>query len=281
MLPLPSAGEGWGEGVKRLVAALLLTLSATAASADAPQRIVSANLCADRLVMALADRDKVLSLSKFATDSSLSTVVDQARGIPLNHADAEEIAALHPDLVIFGQYTQRASSDMLKTLGYPVYMLPHPRDLAGMRKTIQDLAARLGVPERGAALVAEIDAKLAALPAHKPARAVFYAAGGWTSGKPSLADDLLGHFGAVNLATEAGIGSAGTLPLEKLVAAAPDLIVVETLGDKTQISLAEQLLAHPALAERGVRRLDMPMKLWDCADGSLVDAARLIDEALP
>ena len=61
----------------------------------------------------------------------------------------------------------------------------------------------------------------------------------------------------------------------------PDLIVVETMGDKTQISLAEQLLDHPALAERGVRHLEMPMKLWDCADGALVDAARLIDEALP
>lgn len=267
--------------MKCLAAAALIFLAAAASSAEAPRRIVSANLCADRLVMALADRDRIVSLSKFANDPSLSTVSEQARGIPQNHADAEEIAAQHPDLVIFGQYTQKASSDMLKSLGYQVYMLPHPRDLAGMRKVILDFAGRLGVPERGAALVEEIDAELAALPAHKPARAVFYEAGGWTSGKPSLADDLLGHLGAVNLATEAGIGSSGTLPLEKLVAAAPDLIVIETMGDKSQISLAEQLLDHPALAERGVRRLDMPMKLWDCADAAVVDAARLIDEALP
>ena len=266
--------------MKRLAAAFLIFVSASA-WAEAPQRIVSANLCADRLLVALADPGRIVSLSKFATDPTLSTVADQARGFPQNHADAEEIAALHPDLVIFGQYTQRASSDMLKSLGYQVYMLPHPRDLAAMRKTIRDLAARLGVPERGDALVAEIDAKLDALPAHKPAKAVFYAAGGWTTGKPSLADDLLRHFGAVNLATEAGIGSNGTLPLEKLVAAGPDLIVVETMGDKRQVSLAEQLLEHPALAERNLRRLDMPMKLWDCADSSLVDAARLIDEALP
>jgi hypothetical protein len=53
------------------------------------------------------------------------------------------------------------------------------------------------------------------------------------------------------------------------------------MGDKRQVSLAEQLLEHPALAEHSMRRLDMPMKLWDCADGALVDAARLIDEALP
>ena len=89
------------------------------------------------------------------------------------------------------------------------------------------------------------------------------------------------HFGATNIAAEAGLGTNGTLPLEQLIAAGPDLIVVETMGDKRQVSLAEQLLEHPALAAHDIRRLDMPMKLWDCADGALVDAARLIDEALP
>ncbi len=268
--------------MRRLAAALLL-MAGAAAQAEAPQRIVSANLCADRLVLALADRDKIVSVSHFAVDPNLSTVTDQAKGIPANHADAEEIATMHPDLVIFGQYTQRANSEMLKTLGYSVYMLPHPRDLDAMRKTIRDLAARLGVPERGEAMVADIDARLAALPVHKPAKAAFYSAGGWTSGKPSLADDLLKRLGAINIPTEAGIGSNGTLPLETLVAAGPQLVIFETLGNsgKQQVSLAAQLLDHPALAERGVRRLDMPMKLWDCADASIVDAARLIDEALP
>lgn len=267
--------------MRRVAAALLIFLAVAAAHAEAPQRIVSANLCADRLVLALADRDRIASVSHFAIDPDLSTVVDKAQGIPLNHADSEEIAAMHPDLVIFGQYTQKASSDILRSLGYPVYMLPHPRDLAGLRKNIRDLAARLGVPERGEAMVAAIDAGLAALPVHRPAKAAFYQAGGWTSGKPSLAEDLLHRLGATNIAADAGVGSAGTLPLETLVAAGPQLIVFETMGGKEQMSLASQLLDHPALAGRGVRRLDMPMKLWDCGDAAVVDAARLIDGALP
>jgi iron complex transport system substrate-binding protein len=266
--------------MKRAAVALLFLLAA-AAGAEPTRRIVSANLCADRLVLSLVDRDRILSVSHFAVDPDLSTVAEQARGIPLNHADAEEIAAMHPDLVIFGQYTQKASSEMLKSLGYPVYMLPHPRDLAGLAETIRDLSARLGVPERGEAMVARIEAGLAALPVHAPAKAAFYQAGGWTSGRPSLADDLFRRLGASNIAAEAGLGSTGTLPLETLVAAGPQLIVFETMGGKDQVSLASQLLDHPALAERGVRRLDMPMKLWDCADASVVDAARLIDGALP
>jgi iron complex transport system substrate-binding protein len=267
--------------VRGKILAILLSLCAGAAHAQAPQRIVSANLCADRLVLSLVERDRIASVSHFAADPKLSTMADKAEGIPLNHADAEEIAALHPDLVIFGQYTQKASAEMVKSLGYPVYMLPHPSDLAGLKKTIRDLAARLGVPERGEAMVAAIESGLAALPVHQPAKAAFYQAGGWTSGKPSLADDLLRRLGAVNIAAEAGLGTMGTLPLEMLVAAGPQLIVFETMGDKDEVSLAEQLLDHPALAEHGVRHLNMPMKLWDCADDAVVDAAKLMDKALP
>jgi len=267
--------------MRNLAAALLLCLGAAAASADAPKRVVSANLCADRLILELVDRDRIVSLSKFATDPSVSTVADQVRDLPLNHADAEEIAAMHPDLVVFGQYTQKAASDMLRTLGYPVYMLPHPRDLAAMRKTIRDLAARLGVPERGEAMVERIDAGLSAFKPHRPARAAFYASGGWTSGKLSMAEDLLSRLGAVNIASEAGIGSSGPLPLEQLIAAGPDLVIVETMGEAEPTALATQLLQHPALSGRGIKRLDMPMKYWDCADAAIVDAARLIDGALP
>jgi len=265
----------------RTAAALLIFLAAAAAQAGAPKRIVSANLCADRLILDLADHENIVSVSKYATDPTLSTVIDKVGGLPLNGADAEEIAAMHPDLVVFGQYTQKAASDTLKALGYPVYMLPHPHDLEGMRKVIRDLSARLGIPERGEAMIEGIDSDLAALKPHAPARAAFYAAGGWTSGKPSMADDLLTRLGATNVAAAAGIGYSGTLPLEQLIAAGPQLIVVETMGEQEPRSLANALLDHPALAARGIRRLQMPMKYWDCADGAIVKAARLIDGALP
>ncbi len=270
-----------GAGRRWIGWAVALLLFSGAASAEAPRRIVSANLCADRLILDLADRDRIVSLSKFAPDPALSTVTDRVGDIPLNHADAEEIAALHPDLVVFGQYTQKAASDTLRALGYPVYMLPHPHDLAGMRKVIRELAARLGETERGEAMIRDIDSDLSAFHPHRPIRAAFYAAGGWTSGRPSMAEDLLTRLGAVNIASAAGIGTSGALPLEQLIAAGPQLIVVETMGDAEPRALATQLLDHPALAGRGIKRLNMPMKYWDCADRGIVDAARLIDGALP
>ena len=48
------------------------------ASRAAPHRIVSINLCADELLIALADPDQIASLSIYATDPRLSYFADQA-----------------------------------------------------------------------------------------------------------------------------------------------------------------------------------------------------------
>jgi iron complex transport system substrate-binding protein len=264
--------------MKSLAVALLLL---TAAAAAEPQRIVSANLCADRLVTALADPDKVISLSYHAADPLLSTVLERARTVTLNHADAEEIAAMHPDLVIFGQYSFTASAQMLKGLGIPVHILPVPNNLAEVKSAIRDLASVLGVPQRGEAMVRQIEDGLARLSRpRRQSRAVIYSAGGWTYGAHSLDDDILQSLGAVNVATLAGIDGIGNLSLEQLVALDPQLVIIEAIGD-AQPSLAAQLLDHPVLAGTGIKRLAMPMKLWQCQDVALVEAARLIDEALP
>jgi iron complex transport system substrate-binding protein len=110
-------------------------------------------------------------------------------------------------------------------------------------------------------------------------RAAIFTAGGWTHGADSIDDDLLRRLGARNIAAEAGIVGVGSLPLERLVAADPQVIIIETITG-SEPSLAAQLLDHPALAHGGARRVELPMKLWQCADGALVEAAQRIAEAL-
>ena len=48
-------------------------------ASDAPRRVVSFNLCADQLVVALADPEQIAGLSPYAADSALSVVADKAR----------------------------------------------------------------------------------------------------------------------------------------------------------------------------------------------------------
>eukprot|EP01034_Spumella_vulgaris_P018901 gene18901-24162_t len=83
--------------------AALLWAAAPAPAAKAPavpQRIVSINLCADQLVLALADRGQIAGLTKNATDREMSGEAAAARGIPLLSNSAEQILAIEPDLIV-------------------------------------------------------------------------------------------------------------------------------------------------------------------------------------
>ena len=53
-----------------------------AAAADPPRRIVSFNVCADQLVVALADPSQIVALSPYAADPMTSVVADKARAFP-------------------------------------------------------------------------------------------------------------------------------------------------------------------------------------------------------
>ena len=72
------------------------------AAADPPRRVVSFNVCADQLVVALADPAQIAGLSPYAADPALSVVADQARAFRRIDWQAESTIPLDPDLVLVG-----------------------------------------------------------------------------------------------------------------------------------------------------------------------------------
>lgn len=274
---------GWARKLRHVAVAAILAVPYTAAGADdpSPRRIVTANLCADRLVLQLADRDRVVSVSHFAADPAVSTVATQASGIPVNQGNVEDIVSLHPDIVVFGAFNAVTTGAMLRSMGIRVHELPPADSIDEVRGVIRGLAATLGVPERGERMIADMDDRLAALPVRiRPVKAAVYQAGGWSAGRNTMADDLFSRVGFTNIAAEAGVVGFGGLPLETLVAASPDLIVVESAGEEAP-SIAGDLLRHPALTRGGAHKVGVPMRLWACPDAALVEAAGLIAGAVP
>lgn len=248
-----------------------------ATATAAPMRIVSANLCADRLVLRLAPRAHVLSVSALATDPMLSTVARDAAGLAVNRGDAEEILALRPDLVVVGPYDRRGAAGLLRRLGIAVHDVPLAADLDGARAAIRDLAALLAAGPRGEALIAAMDARLAGLP-RPPAgwRVLSIHAGGWIAGAGTPAAAILASIGAQNAAE--GISGYRRLDVEEVLVRAPDLIVVERAGgDGT--SIAGESMRHPALERAAWRRVDIPARDWACPDDALAGAAAVIAEA--
>ncbi len=225
--------------MRRALAALCVILLA-AAPAHAGG-VVSLNLCADDFLMTLAP-DRVAALSPLARDAALSAVAEAAKSKPWVRADAEAVLALHPDLVLAAEYGAQATLSALAASGVRVERIRLPQNFAEIRAETRRLAVLLGAQERGEAVLAEMDAKLAAVPSGPPKRALVLEPRGWTAGPGSLGHAVLQAAGL----SDAGDGRQWSL--ETILAHPPDEVLVPAAPETP--SLATELLRHPAL--RGI-----------------------------
>jgi len=264
---------------------LLIVGSAWAASGTnpAPRRIVSLNLCADQLVLALADPDSVLSVTWLARDPKVSMMAAKAAHVAINHGLAEEIVPLAPDLVVAGVYTTRTTVALLKRFRIPLIEIGVPQSLPAIYDQIRTVARALGHADRGEAMVAAMTAELEALDAlpeaTRPVAAV-YQPNGLTAGRGSLIDDLFTRAGLRNLAAELTLNNYAQFPLEVLLLGHPDLLVLNTTDDVAP-SLAHELLHHPSLVKAFPHRhtLVVPRRLWACPGPWIVDVITRLHDA--
>jgi len=228
-----------------LLAALVLT--GAAAVAEAPQRVVSVNLCTDQLALLLAAPGQIVSLSRLSHDAESSSMAAAARAYPTNGSGAEEVYLLNPDLVLAGTFTAPTTVQMLRDLGIRVELFGPARSLADVPDRIARMGAVLGHEAEAEAMIAAFRAELARLsaaPDRRP-RAALYYVNSYTLGDRTLAGDILRAAGFDNVAAEAGLEQGGTLALEHLILLAPEVIV--SGRDYPGQARAEEVLSHPAL----------------------------------
>lgn len=267
-------------------AAGLVAMAASASGTEMPHRptrIVSLNLCTDELVLRLADRTRIASVTGLAATSSVSNVADLARDIPANHGLAEEVVPLDPDLVVAGRYTARTAVAFLKRSGFAVLELDVPRTLEEVRAQYRRMGQVLDEPERAERVIADIDSRLAAIPA-VPAgarpRALVFNANGYTVGKGSLTDEIITRAGMDNLAATLGIDNYGRIPLETVVTNPVDVLILSSFRDGPW-AMATEVLRHPVLTRmpERMRTAVVPGRLWACAGPGNVDAIALLGAA--
>jgi iron complex transport system substrate-binding protein len=236
-----------------LVAASLALAAIAAPAAAAARRVVSINLCADQLLVALADPRQIAALSPLAADPALSAVADRAQGFPRVRASAEAVLARSPDLVIAGAWGGREAETILRARHVPVLRLPLAEDFAAIRAQLRRVGDAIGQQARAEAAIADLDAALAAVPSLARPAALVWQAAGFTPGGNTLADAVLRAAGRANAAPFAGYGA---VRLEALVRAPPALLVLPARVQGGGISLAELLFTHPALAGIPVVRIE-------------------------
>jgi iron complex transport system substrate-binding protein len=237
----------------------------------------------DELVLRLADRDAIASVTWLSQDPRNANMAEAAKGLPANNGLAEEALSYHPDLVLAGPFTERSTIALLRQVGAPVVEFDVPETFADVRRQIREVAAVIGEPQRGEALVADIDRRLARISLDRrrtPLRAIILRPNGFTVGPGSLVDEILTRAGLANLAAELDIGAYQQIPLERLALLDADVLIVDSEGFAAP-SLATEALRHPIVAalSRRLKVVALPSRLWTCAGPTLVDAVETLADA--
>jgi iron complex transport system substrate-binding protein len=261
--------------LSRLISCCAALAFAGAALADAPERVVTMNHCADQYALLLGAPGQVVSVSHIAVDPYLSAMAEEAANVPRNRGGAEEIFRLEPDLVLASAWSDPLAVGMLKRLGVRVERIDGVERLADIPGRLREVGALLGRDAVAEEMARDVEARLAALPEPGEAgpEAAFFHAGGYSLGKGTLAHDILTRAGFDNLADRVGRTDGGYIPVEVLIMNRPDLLI--TSGVYPGSSQAEALMDHPAIAD--IPRLESDA-VWGCGLPVTLDAVEALIE---
>lgn len=269
---------------KTIIAALILgaTLHAASGTNDPPHRIVSYNLCADQLLLALADPGQIAGLSPYAADASLSVMTAEAAKYPRLGWDTEYVINLSPDLVLTGP-TDRPTRAVLDASGLRVVQINLVSDLAQAEKQIREVATLIGHPDRGETLIRQLkeaETKLARSAFSPPRTASVIERGGYTEGSDSLVTAML-NIAGLRPPPDAPGGFGGYISMEKLLTNGPDVLVLRDVpraaGDQSAL-----FITHPALLDRypANHRIELPSRYSLCGGPALVQGLDALRAAL-
>lgn len=211
-----------------------------------------------------------LGLGEQLVGRDISTQFSEAAKLPLvtqngHDLNAEAILELAPTVILTD--TSLGPWDtilQMRDAGIPVVVVDSHRKIDTVASLIEEVAAALGVPERGtvlsqrtATLIDEKLAQIADVAPSEPAdklRAIFLYVRGQSGvyylfGDESGADSLIEALGAIDIAGE--IGWQGMRPVtdEALVAADPDLILMMSKGLESVNGVDGLIEQIPAIAQ--------------------------------
>lgn len=224
---------------KALLAFLTFGLAGFATAEPARPTFVSLDYCADQFVLALADRDQIIALSK-DSERAFSYLRERAAGIPKVRAAAEDVIALRPDIVVRAYGGDARALALYQRFGIRTVQIGYASDVAGAADLLRTVASDLGLEERAEAILSSQP------PAREPvfAEALYVTPGGVSAGQGTMIDSIMEHAGLTNANTGTGWTS---LPLERLVMNPPALMLTAFFGFDDDATDRWSVSHHPVM----------------------------------
>ncbi|WP_421848497.1 ABC transporter substrate-binding protein [Novosphingobium sp.] len=236
--------------------------------------IVSLNPCADAILAEVTQPGQLLALSHYSADPRAASIDPaKARQYHTTRGTLEEVLALKPDVVVDSTFVPPATAAAYQRLGLRLETLGIASTVEESRAQIRQLAALAGNPAKGEALIARIEtvlAQTAPAPGTQPIPALVWEPGGIVPGDNTLIADLLRRTGFANFAAARGLGQADQLPLERVLADPPRVILAAG---------SDRALRHPGLTNlTGTARASLDPRLLYCAGPTIIPAAQRLAE---
>lgn len=232
-----------------------------------PERAVTMNQHATEIMLALGLQDRIAGTA-YLDDSVLPAyrpAYDKIKVLAKEYPSREVLLSTAPDFV-YGGYASAfdkaqgrdraglAKSGINSRLSVE-YCTQGPVGLAQLKTEITEVARTFGVPERGAALIADEQRRVDAVTARvkdKAKPSVFVYDSGedsaFTSGGEGIGDEIVSLAGGTNVFADLK-ATFGDVSWEKVIERKPEVVLIYDYGGTTVESKKQRLLNDPALAQ--------------------------------
>ncbi len=222
-----------------------------------PQRIMTLAMSSDAIVMGLGELKKLIAVNELADDPVSSNIVRQARQIErkVKNPSQEEVLAMQPDLVITYAWSNPEVVENIRTFGINVLVLKTPVTIDDIKKNVRTIAAALGLPQQGEALVGAMEERLRQVRAKTQRRqtrreVVLLSLMNTYGGAGCIYDEMCREAGVINGIAAAGLRSGQALTKEMLILIDPDVLIMPVWNDHGTFDIEKynrEFLEDPAL----------------------------------
>ncbi len=252
-----------------MVAAAAASQPILATELAPPKRIASINLCADQMLLKLANPGSVMALGPFARDPLLSFLAERAQTFPQVNNRTENLLYIQADAVAVGPFDNMYLRAALRRRDVMEIVVGRWVSLSEVKQGVRNFSNTVGVEAAGSTLISEIEIALADLrglvKGDHPQSFLLLHRRGYV-GEGEIVAELLEIAGLINAAKGA---AAQFMSVESVVALRPSLLVVSGRDVRTE-DRGLELLEHPALTRLypPSRRITTPDRLTICGGPS-------------
>lgn len=243
-------------------------------------KAVSLDFCADQYLLALADDDQIISVSKQSL-ASHSYYRKRANRVNTFDATLEQILYLNPPIILAteGAYNVLPALD---NYGIKASTTTYGHKPKVVHQNIRKFSELLEKKEIGQKLIEERKNKLNSLNSlPKRKKTILYLTpSGFTAGLGTYVDDIIKMSGFISYAEKHSIMSWQPLSLEQVIVDPPDLIITSFFNQKNVHVSHWSLTRHPKINElmNTIPTIAMPGPLFSCGGLFAAEAATYIRE---